>query len=949
MTNDRWAQVDRVVQSALGQPAADREAYVRGACGDDTALRDEVLSLLAHSDSAEGFLEPPSARPSAVGALVGRTLGRYRLLELVGAGGMGEVYRARDQRLDRDVAVKVLPEAVVHDPHRLARFEREARALAKLEHPNILAIHDIGSEGGVTFTVTELLHGETLRARLGRERLSWRKAAELAAAIADGLTAAHAQGVIHRDIKPENLFLMTDGRVKILDFGLAATGPTVMKNLTTATEHATGRTPPGTVLGTVGYMSPEQVQSGEVSARSDIFALGCVLYEMLTGRQAFDRPTASETLAAILAAPVPDLAANAPDAPLDLSRIVHRCVEKQPDERFQSTPDLAFALRATLATASGTAAASSGAETAAAPASTPAVSVPASRPSRRRFVMAGVIGLLIIVVAIAAAQRWWSNPAASNLDGNKKFVVAVFRNQTGDTSLDALGFLISENVTNGLSRLSGVQVALNPDVSSGGVEMPATPAAIGRRTSAGLVIDGSYYMDGPNLRIEARIIEAASGRNVMTFDPISGLRANPGNAVQELTSRAMGAVAWGASSKADLGTALGLARAPRYEALQERVLGSRHLYIDNTEARRHYLRALEIDPDYFEPKLGMVISTTDPVEKDKWLKAIVERYAMLAPWQQARYLVLRAGLDGRRAEAITAAEQLVRLDSTSATFLNDLLLTLGQAKYLRRALATAERVRPVAPPREFSGAAGSWINWMAKFQHALGDDTAALESAREGQQRYPQDGFFFENEIIALVGLGRVQEIEPVITRVAAAALRSSGMGEILGTTSRELRAHGYRDQSIAIAKRGVEFRRAQLDPREPTRGQRSNVAANLMRAERWEEAFSIYATLVREVPASLAYQGQLGVVAARLGKHTDARRIAEALAQVDRPFLLGEHQFQRARVLAALGAREDAMTALQLAYGKGRPWTALEIHQDLAFEPIADYPPFIEFLKSKD
>jgi serine/threonine protein kinase len=241
----------------------------------------------------------------------GRTLGRYRIIELLGAGGMGEVYRARDERLDRDVAVKVLPPAVAQDRDRLARFEREARALAKLEHPNILAIYDFGHEGNVAFTVTELLAGETVRARLARERLAWRKAVELAATMADGLAAAHAQGIVHRDVKPENVFLTTDGRVKILDFGLAATGPTLLANRSTGTHQATGETTPGAVLGTVGYMAPEQVESGQASARSDIFALGCVLYEMLTGTRAFARATVAETLAAILAAPVPEVTAFA--------------------------------------------------------------------------------------------------------------------------------------------------------------------------------------------------------------------------------------------------------------------------------------------------------------------------------------------------------------------------------------------------------------------------------------------------------------------------------------------------------------------------------------------------------------------------------------------------------------------------------------------------------------
>jgi serine/threonine protein kinase/tetratricopeptide (TPR) repeat protein len=293
----------------------------------------------------------------------GASVGRYRIDAMLGAGGMGEVYRARDARLERDVAIKVLPDAVAADADRLARFEREAKALARIEHPNILTIHEFGrdvspgSTGRATyFAVTELLTGETLSARLARERLSWRRAVEIGAAVADGLAAAHGQGIVHRDLKPDNLFLTADGRVKILDFGLAkahAAGAAGAAADVSASAAETGLSPagataPGSVLGTVGYMSPEQVQGTEVDGRADLFALGCVLYEMATGRRAFARPTPTETLAAILSTPVAEISASGTDAPPDLARIVTRCVEKQPAARFQSAADLAFALRALL-------------------------------------------------------------------------------------------------------------------------------------------------------------------------------------------------------------------------------------------------------------------------------------------------------------------------------------------------------------------------------------------------------------------------------------------------------------------------------------------------------------------------------------------------------------------------------------------------------------------------
>jgi len=275
----------------------------------------------------------------------GTRLGSYEVVAPLGAGGMGEVYRARDPKLNRDVAIKILPEALAADPAALARFEREAQAVAALSHPNILAIHDFGVEGGTHYAVMELLEGETLRARLAHGALPARKAVDLAAQIAEGLAAAHDKGIVHRDLKPENVFVTDEGRAKVLDFGLAkVTGP--VSSPDASTRLTAGHTCAGTVMGTVGYMSPEQVRGETVDHRSDIFAFGAVLYEMLTGRQAFVRETATESMTAILKEEPPEIAASGSSASPALSRIVQHCLEKKPAERFQSARDIAFALQA---------------------------------------------------------------------------------------------------------------------------------------------------------------------------------------------------------------------------------------------------------------------------------------------------------------------------------------------------------------------------------------------------------------------------------------------------------------------------------------------------------------------------------------------------------------------------------------------------------------------------
>ncbi len=273
----------------------------------------------------------------------GNKIGAYEILGLIGAGGMGEVYRARDPRLGRDVAVKVLPAALAGDPDRVRRFELEARAAGRLNHPNILHIYDVGQHDGQAYLVTEFLDGETLRDRMGGAPMPVRKATELAIAFAHGLAAAHEQGIVHRDLKPENLFVTRDGRLKILDFGLAKLTRPEAGEGTGATVHASD-TGQGTVWGTVGYMSPEQVRAQSVDHRADIFAFGAILYEMLSGKRAFRGESPADTMSAILREDPPDLTIADKEIPLALERIVRHCIEKAPGERFRSAHDLAFQL-----------------------------------------------------------------------------------------------------------------------------------------------------------------------------------------------------------------------------------------------------------------------------------------------------------------------------------------------------------------------------------------------------------------------------------------------------------------------------------------------------------------------------------------------------------------------------------------------------------------------------
>ena len=275
--------------------------------------------------------------------VAGRRLGPYEVLAPLGAGGMGEVYLARDERLERQVAIKVLPEHLSQDPQALVRFEREAKALAALSHPHILTVFDVGAETGMAFVVTELLEGETLRQRIARAPMPWREALQVAIAAAEGLAAAHSRGVIHGDLKPENVFLTRSGLVKLLDFGLARFESGPAGNVTQAVTLAGDSE---ALTGTVPYMSPEQVRGLAADTRSDLFSFGSMLFEMLTGRPPFMGPSLPELMAAILRDPVPETAGAAAGMPPSLDQLVRACLQKQPEDRIQTARELAVALRA---------------------------------------------------------------------------------------------------------------------------------------------------------------------------------------------------------------------------------------------------------------------------------------------------------------------------------------------------------------------------------------------------------------------------------------------------------------------------------------------------------------------------------------------------------------------------------------------------------------------------
>ena len=473
-----------------------------------------ILDRRGHDRAALRYNSSQGTGP--LSDLVGRRLGRYEIVSLLGSGGMGEVYQARDAQLGRQVAVKVIAAKASGQAHRLERFQQEAHAVALLSHPNILDIHDFGVDSGVAYAVTELLEGKNLRERQGGAPLPLSKVLEIGRAVAEGLAAAHSKGIIHRDIKPENIFITATGQVKILDFGVARlvapdtpdprdpTVPTVVSTMT------------GMILGTAGYMSPEQVAGSALDARSDIFSLGCVLYEMLTGKRAFRGQTAAETMAAVLNTDPAPIAALRPDVPSSLELIVARCLEKQPAERFESARDISFALQAISITRER---------------STPEQHIGA-RLGRRAVLAGGVVLATVAVLgfAVLGVQRWIFGPPP--LPKEKHLAVIRFEGDSSAADLQVLANGLADVVARGLTSVEEEAPGSFWVVAHRQVERfdPGIKTAhdLGRKLNVTAVITGRLQRRGEKFRLDLAAIEPLTSRTlreVSIEDSVSNLSA----------------------------------------------------------------------------------------------------------------------------------------------------------------------------------------------------------------------------------------------------------------------------------------------------------------------------------------------------------------------------------------------------------------------------------------
>jgi serine/threonine-protein kinase len=769
----------------------------------------------------------------------GTRLGPYKIMSPLGAGGMGEVYRAIDTRLGRDVAIKVVTGRLVGDADALARFQREARVVASLAHPNIVALHDVGTEEGIAFAVMELLDGEPLDRLIGPAGLPWKQALDIAASIADALAYAHERGVVHRDLKPANVFITRDGVVKVLDFGLArqdlyraATQPTTVMD--------PGETQPGVVLGTVGYMSPEQVRGEPTDARADIFSLGCVLYELLSGRRPFGNGVAPEVQAAILR-DQPGPVADVGTIPPEVNALVQRCLEKRREQRFQSGRDLAFALRQ--------AGAGSGART--------AERLVDQRLTRRTVIALGGAGL-----AIVATGLWWktSRGPAIAVGGIQSLAVLPLLDLSPDRQQEYFADTITEDLMTRLAKMGNLRVISRTSAMTYRGTAKKSPD-IARELGVDALVAGTMQRDGTRLKITAQLIDGRTDR-VLWADSfareVQDVFAMQ-NDISFAVARQVGLALTPGVNERLTAAARSVPRLAFDEYARGRYAWNKRSQADLREAVEHFNAALDVEPTYAAAWAGLADSYGQlgygsyDSPKESFPKArksaekALEHDRNLAEGHASRGYALMY-YDWNFTEAEDEFRRAIELNPNSE-YAHQWLAYLLTA--LERPAAEIER--EIAKARELDPLSVAIRTDQAYMFHYYRRDPEAVRAAQEAldmNPRYPLAWFWlgriYTSQRQYKDADAALQKIGPLKTWTPAMA----ALGFLYGKTGRskdalnllaefeKLKQSGRYASSYAIAviHAGLGDRERALKALEDAYGERSHWLVWLKRDPRWDE-----------------------------------------------------------------------------------------------------------------
>lgn len=953
-----WEDIERVLDQALTLGPDDRIAFLEQTRTSDPALAAAVERLLSAVDDSDGFLAESGladaaalmARVAAQSVLVpGDRFDNYEIIRELGHGGMATVYLAQDLRHGRQVALKVLhPE--LSASLGAERFAREIAFAAQLNHPHILPLHDsgkvdLGMGEPVLFFAMPYIAGRSLRDRLrGEAQLPIAEALRIAGQVAEALEYAHRHDVIHRDIKPENI-LLTDDHALVADFGIA-------RALDRAATDAVTQT--GVALGTPAYMSPEQASTAQLDGRSDVYSLGCVVYEMLAGHPPFAGPTMQAVLARHAVDSVPPLRTVRRTVPAGVEQAVERALAKVPADRFATAREFAEAL--------------------AAPEEHSKPPLVALSPRQRKVTVAALAVLLLVMLGVWRLLR--RSPA---LDP-KRVAIATFTNNTGDATLEKLGDITADRLASGLTEIRLGQVV--DAKAEQGAAAPARQGSGEARTlaqglGAGTVLWGSYYRRGDSLEFEAQLSDTRSGQVVVPITSATGPAANPSIAIELLRQHAMGALAWhfnpelaeienpiGGSRRAGYQDLIGAldnsSRPSTYEAYLEFLTGGKFVGAGEEDCRfaecgyDHWHRAYALDTSFTFPLIEIARKVWGPGDcelTDSIARALRLRHDRLPALDRARLDAEVAGCHGNRAGQLGAARAAVEAAPRSdddALYLNRWLWRNG---FLREALAAYEGFDPA------HAGAGLIIPY-----HLLGEYAKGLAAADAALQLVPGNLSYMAAQAQDYVGLGRLDKVEPILEAMlrVPASVDNWGLTQAFAFSevASDLEAHGHAVEARDLRERALAWHRSR--PQEEQDEHEDIYVTLLYGAGHWQEARSVVLHLITTANPSdsgdpdiqsRGAQSWLGGIAAHLGDQREMERVDRWLANRKGPYLSGIPTFERARLAAIRGDRERAVTLMRLAVDQGYPifLGGFGLHFDPDLKALWGYPPFEELRRPQE
>jgi serine/threonine protein kinase/tetratricopeptide (TPR) repeat protein len=854
--------------------------------------------------------------------------GRYQVIEELGKGGMGRVYKVLDAEVKEKVALKILKPEIAADEETIERFRNELRFARKISHKNVCRMYDLSREQGTQFITMEYVEGENLKSLMRRMgQFSIGKAVSVARQVGEGLAEAHQLGVVHRDLKPQNIMIDNDGNVRIMDFGIARS----LKGK--------GITDARVMIGTPEYMSPEQVDGAEADGRADIYALGVVLYEMLTGKVPFEGDTAlSVALKHKTEIPHDPRELN-PQIPETLSALILRCLEKDKAKRYQNVEDLISDLgkiELGLTPTSG-------------------ILRPASLavPKRKKTIIAAVVGLIVLAVAVAAFLVIKSN----RLDVNpKRVVVAPFENKTGDPSLDSIGSVAADWIAQGVSQAAQIEVVPGlaaqesfriVEKESGTLQGMKKLRALARETQAGTVVSGTYYLQGDNLQFQANITDVQKGKLIYASPSVAGKKDNPMEIVKTLQQRTMGAIA--AYYDIQAGSFVSCSP-PTFEAYQEYLRGLELFGKDYSQSFDHMNKAVEFDPNFLLPKAIIATGYSNQGNYEKAKEIFEELNQKRTQLDQFTCLwidSMMADLRGQNEESLRYCRLAADLAPNVVMMVYNVGLSEVWVNRPRKAIGEFSKIDLKKADLTRWGSAPWVFDVWADAHHMLGNFKKELEVAKQGERYFPERVWYLAIEARSYAAQGKVDKVREVIERSLTATSAGTTPADVMMEGAMELRAHGHKEESIEMAGEAVKWYKGRPAEEAAKEENRYYLAGALYIAERWEEARAMFEALLSEKPDNIDYKGCLGSIAARLGDRTKALQISAELKALTKPYLFGKHTYRRACIASLLGEKEQALALLREAFAQGKTYN-ISLHREQDLEPLCDYLPFKELVKPK-